>query len=219
MLLAILYIFLFCVFFTNVTYGQQINQSVILTTEIIPYNEFNKNQHDSFNELGDIYSINWQIMIANELSYESGDAVIRFYDNNDHNKFIEIGMGEPPNNKLWIAVWLPDYEYTMIHKKLEHGWISNSNIILSYTEHIGLTINNGERIIVSNLDIGNFNIAGYSSYGIQNLTEKLNINEGQISFELISGDPAQNPLHMLPFFLVGFFMTIIVLLLITKHRS
>ena len=34
----------------------------------------------------------------------NGNAVIRLYDENVEDKFVEIGMGAPDDDKLWVAV-------------------------------------------------------------------------------------------------------------------
>ena len=85
-------------------YGQsQSNPSLVLHTTEIPYHEFNKIANDAqIIELDKTHSVSWQITIDNKLLYANpnGNAVIRFYDATIPEKFIEIGMGSPPDEKF-----------------------------------------------------------------------------------------------------------------------
>ena len=42
---------------------------------------------------------------------------------------------------------------------------------------------------------------------------------GFLNLEILSGDPKEGPLHMLPFVVVGCLGIIVVVLLVTKKRS
>ena len=129
-------------------------------------------------------------------------------------------MGSPPNDKFWIAVQIPDeVGYVVIHSNLERGWIPEGNPILAFTERAGLTVNNGERIVVSNLDVGIFEIGSYSVYGMESSSDPPAINSGRLTMEIMSGDPAVNQLHLFPFFLAGGLGIIVAVLLVTKKRS
>ncbi|MDP3779924.1 MAG: hypothetical protein Q8Q69_01875, partial [Nitrosopumilaceae archaeon] len=125
-------------------YGQsQSNPSLILHTTEIHYNEFNKIANDAqIIELDKTHSVSWQITIDNKLLYANpnGNAVIRFYDATIPEKFIEIGMGSPPDEKFWVAAWLPENGYVVVHNRLERGWIPNQTIVAAYTDNAGLTI-------------------------------------------------------------------------------
>ena len=203
-------------------YGQsQSNPSLILHTTEIPYHEFNKIANDAqIIELDITHSVSWQIMIDNKLLYANpnGNAVIRFYDATIPEKFIEIGMGSPPDEKFWVAAWLPENGYVVVHNRLERGWIPSQKIVAAYTDNAGLTINNGERIVVSNLDIENFAISAYSVYGMESSTDPPALNSGNLIVEFVSGNPAENPLSILPFVISGIIGIIIAVLLILKKR-
>jgi hypothetical protein len=203
-------------------YGQtQSNPSLALHTTEIPYSEFNKIANDAqIIELDKTHAVSWQITIDNKLLYANpnGNAVIRFYDATIKERFIEIGMGSPPDEKFWVAAWLPENGYVVVHNRLERGWIPNQKIVAAYTDNAGLTINNGERIVVSNLDIENFAIAAYSIYGMESSTDPPAINSGNLIVEFISGNPAENPLSILPFVITGVIGVIIAVLLVLKKR-
>lgn len=205
-----------------IVHGQQLNPSLILHTEEITYEEFNNNSNYGKKiKLDKSHSISWQISLTNNLVYDSGtDVIIRFYDSQDQNKFIEIGMGGgPQQNKFWVGMLTSDNQYLVPYHKLDRGWIRDTNIIITYTERAGLTVNNGERIVLSNLDIGNFSVLYYNIDKTSNNNHDDYVSSGSLILEFMSGDPAQNPYHLFPFYLVGSIGCVVVLLLIFTKRS
>ena len=201
----------------------QQNPSLVLQTIDIPAHDFNDVSRDSIVEvLEKPHVISWQVTIRNDLLYANpnGNAVVRFYDVNIPEKFVEIGMGSPPEEKFWVAVQIPDDPgYIVVHSKPERGWIKESTQILAYTERAGMTVNNGERIVVTNLDIGTFQIGSYSVFGKEGSTDPPAVNSGTLQLEILSGDPAENQLHLYPFFLAGGIGVIVAILLVTKKRN
>ena len=201
----------------------QQNPSLILQTIDVLPTDFNTISRDTvIVQLDNPHTISWQITIRNNLIYANpdGNAVVRFYELENPEKFIEIGMGSPPAEKFWVAVMIPDDTgYVVVNSKQERGWNSNSNQILAYTEKSGLTVNNGERIVVSNLDVGSFKIGSYSVFGMESSTDPPAINSGSFTMEILSGDPSQNPLLLYPFFLAGGIGILVALLLVFKKRN
>ena len=203
------------------------NPTLSMVNIDIDYNDFNKTARDQvIIPFDDIHDVSWQVNLVNELLYgnPSGNGVIRFYDATIDDKFIEIGMGSPPNKKFWIAVQLPDDEgYVVVHDKLDRGWSTNAEknakVILAYSDTAGLTINNGERIVLSNLDIEEFEIKSYSVWGMEGRQDPPATTSGYLNLEILSGDPKEGPLHLFPFMLVGCIGVGIVILLVTKKRS
>ena len=199
------------------------NPSLVLQTIDVPSYDFNTVARDTtIIELENPHIISWQVTIRNDLLYANpnGNAVIRFYDLINPEKFIEIGMGSPPEEKFWLAVQIPgDPGYVVVHSKPERGWIPESNQVLAYTERAGLTVNNGERIVISNLDVGIFEIGSYSVFGMESSSDPPAINSGNLQMEIMSGDPAENQIHLFPFFLAGGIGAIVAVLLVTKKRN
>lgn len=204
-------------------FAQSQNPSLVLQSIDIPAHDFNTVSRDSIIvDLEKPHVVSWQVTIRNDLLYANpnGNAVVRFYDENTPEKFFEIGMGSPPEEKFWIAVQIPDDPgYVVVHSKPERGWVPESTQVLAYTERAGLTVNNGERIVISNLDIGTFQIGSYSVFGKEGSTDPPAVNSGNLQLEILSGDPASNQLHLFPFFLAGGIGVIVAVLLVTKKRS
>ena len=82
-----------------------------------------------------------------------------------------------------------------------------------------LTVNNGERIVTTNLDIGSFQIGSYSVFGMESSTDPPAINSGKFVLEFMSGDPTQNELALFPFYLAGGVGVIVAIVLVTKKRN
>jgi len=197
------------------------NPSVIIDTIEIPFDDFNKISRDAvIVNLENNHSISWQLTIDNNLVYENpnGNGVFKFYDKNS-DKFVEIGMGAPPNDKFWVAVNTEKEGYVVVQRDLERGWYPSTKLIVSYTERGGLTVNNGARITVSNLNIGSFVIDSYSVYGMEGSTDPPAVNSGRMTIEIISGDPAENVIALFPFYLAVALGVIVGILYLTKKRS
>ncbi len=201
---------------------EQSNSTLSMVNFDIDYNNFNKPSRDQIIiPFQDIHDVSWQVDLVNELMYgnPNGNGVIRFYDATIEDKFIEIGMGSPPNKKFWIAAQLPDEGYVVVHDKLERGWLPGAKVILAYSDTAGLTVNNGGRIVLSNLDIEGFEIKAYSVWGMEASQDPPAVTAGYLNLEILSGDPKEGPLHMFPFILVGCLGVGVVILLVTKKRS
>ncbi len=197
------------------------NPSVIIETIEIPFTDFNKISRDAIIvDLENDHAISWQLTIDNNLVYENpnGNGVFKFYDKNS-DKFVEIGMGAPPDEKFWVAVNTEREGYVVVQSNLERGWYPSTKIIVSYTERGGLTINNGARITVSNLNIGSFVIDSYSVHGMEGSTEPPAVNSGSMIVEFLSGDPSQNIMAFFPFFLAAGIGILVGALYLTKKRS
>jgi len=198
------------------------NPSLIIDIIEVPSYEFNKILRDAdIIQMERTHAISWQVTIDNNLLYvnPNGNAVLRIYDKDNPEKLVEIGMGAKPDEKFWIAVQTPKEGYVVVHSDLERGWSPASKAIVSYTERAGLTVNNGARIVVSNLDIGIFAIDSYSVYGMESSTDPPAVNSGSMILEFISGDPAKNPLALFPFYIAAGVGIIVGVLYLTKKRS
>jgi hypothetical protein len=211
-------------FFITPAFAQDMkNPSLIIDLIEIPAEEFNRVLRDApIIPLDDVHAISWQVTIDNNLLYANpnGDAVLRIY-NQDHSatEFVEIGMGSQPDNKLWVAVKTPKEGYIVIFRDLDRGWYPEAKVLMSYTDRAGLTVNNGGRIVVTNLAIDVFAIDSYSVHGLEGSTDPPAVNSGVMIVEFLSGDPAKNLFALYPFFLAIGLFAIVGVLFFTKKRS
>jgi hypothetical protein len=198
------------------------NPSLIIDQIEIAAEEFNTVLRDSkIINLDEIHAISWQVTIDNNLLYANpnGNAVLRLYDQQYDDRFIEVGMGPQPHNKFWVAVTTPKEGYIIVHKDLERGWYPEAKSIISYTDKAGLTVNNGARIVVTNLDIGMFAIDSYSTHGMESSTDPPAITSGSLILDFLSGDPAKNVFAFFPFYVAAGVGVIVAILFLTKKRS
>ena len=218
-----LFLVLFLGFFITPAFAQELsNPSLLLDTIEIPADEFNQILRDApVVMLDDVHAVSWQVTIDNNLLYANpnGNAVLRIYDNETHDEFIEVGMGAQPDNKFWVAVQTPKEGYIVVHKDLDRGWYPQAKSIVSYTDRAGLTVNNGARIVVTNLDIGTFAIDSYSVYGMEGSSDPPAVNSGSMIIEFLSGDPAKNAFALFPFYVAAGVGIIVGVLFLTKKRS
>jgi len=209
-------------FLFSPAFAQEVkNPSVIIDKIEIPFEEFNKISRDAIIiDLQNDHAISWQLTIDNNLVYENprGNGVFKFYDKNS-DKFVEIGMGAPPDEKFWVAVNTEKEGYVVVQRDLERGWYPATKLIISYTERGGLTVNNGARITVSNLNIGSFVIDSYSVYGMESPTDPPAVNSGSMIVEILSGDPSENVIALFPFYLAAAIGIIVGILYLTKKRT
>ena len=220
------YKFLIIVFATLIVspaFAQQTpNESLSIAKFDIDWSEFNIPSRDSVKiPFDDIHATSWQVNLQNKILYGNpeGTAVVRLHDANVEDKFIEVGMGGIPNRPFWVAIQLPDEGYVVVHNKLDRGWPGNGKVILAYSDTAGLTINNGERIVITNLDVEDFAIESYSVWGMKGSQDPPATTAGFMNFEVLSGDPKEGSLHMFPFYLVGALGCVVAFLLFTKKRN
>lgn len=198
------------------------NPSLVLDTIEISGEEFNVVLREApIIDLEDNHSISWQVTIDNNLIYShpNGNAIFRIYDEESVDEFIEVGMGSQPDNKFWVAVQTPKEGYVVVHRDLDRGWYPQAKSIISYTERAGLTVNNGARIVVTNLDIGVFGIGSYSVHGLEGSTDPPSVNSGSMTVEFLSGDPSKNVFALFPFYIAAGVGVVVGALFLTKKRS
>jgi len=210
-------------FFISPAFAQELkNPSLLIDTIEIPAEEFNKISRDAvIVKMDKAHEISWQATIDNNLLYAnpSGNAVLKIYNMEDPNLFIEIGMGAKPDEKFWVAVQTEKEGYIVVHRDLERGWFPAAKVIVSYTERAGLTVNNGARIVVTNLDIGKFAFDSYSVHGMESYSDPPAVNSGSMIVEFLSGDPSKNAFALFPFYVAAGVGVIVGILYLTKKRS
>lgn len=216
-------IILFLGIFVSPAFAQEEkNPSLIIETLEIPFDEFNTIVRETpIRVLDNVHAVSWQVTIDNNLLYANpdGNAVLRLYDQENPDQFIEVGMGSQPDNKFWVAVTTPKEGYIVVHRDLDRGWYPQAKSIISYTDRAGLTVNNGARIVVTNLDIGQFAVHSYSVHGMEGSTDPPAVNSGSMIIEFLSGDPAKNIFALYPFYMAAAVGVIVGILFITKKRS
>lgn len=218
-----LVLFLISGFFISPAFAQEIkNPSLVIETLEIPADEFNTISRDAaVVKMDKMHETSWQITIDNNLLYANpnGNAVLKIYELENSDRFIEVGMGAQPDEKFWVAVQTEKEGYIVVHRDLERGWFPSAKVIVSYTERAGMTVNNGARIVVSNLDIGKFAFDSYSVYGMESSSDPPAVNSGNMTIEFLSGDPSKNVFALFPFYVAAGIGVLVGILYLTKKRS
>ena len=203
-------------------YLDSTNPSLIIQQTEISYLEFNKISSDVvIVEFERMHAGSWQAEFHNDLLYGNpdGDAVIRIYDSDVTNKFFEIGMGSHPRYSYWIAADVPETGYVLLYSAYENGWVSGKPTKITYSEQAGLSVDNGLRTVLSNLDISPFTIKSYSVYGMKGSTDPPAVVDGVFTVKIISADYGENPLAMFPFVVTGIIGAGVIILIFSKRRS
>jgi len=172
-------------------------------------------------EFGNIHASSWQIEFHNDLLYGNpeGDAAIRIYDSEIAGKFFEIGMGSHPRYSYWIAADVPETGYVLLYTAYENGWVQGKPTKITYSEQNGLTVDNGLRTVLSNLDLSPFTIKSYSVHGMEDSTDPPAVTSGTYIAKIISADYGENPLSIFPFVVTGLLGLVVVILIVSKKRS
>jgi len=203
-------------------YLEPSNPSLIIHQTEISYFEFNKVKSDAvIVEFENIHAGSWQTEFHNDLLYGNpeGDAAIRIYDSENADKFFEIGMGSHPQLSYWVAAQVPTTGYALLYQSHEKGWVPGKATKLTYSEQSGLTVDNGLRTVMSNLDISPFTIKSYSVHGMEGSTDPPATTSGTYTVKIISADYGENPLSMFPFIITGVIGLGVIILIISKKRS
>jgi len=203
-------------------YLEPSNPSLIIQQTEIPYSEFNKVQSNTvIVDFENMHAGSWQAELHNDLLYGNpdGDAVIRIYDLDIPEKFFEIGMGSHPMYSYWIAADVPKTGYVLLYSAFENGWVPGKPTKITYSEQGGLTIDNGLRTVLSNLDISPFVIKSYSVHGMKGSTDPPAVTDGVFTVKIISADYGENPLWIFPFVVTGIVGAGVIILIFSKRRS
>lgn len=204
-------------------YAQQstMNKSEHYDVVEVTYDAFNvvKNNATAF-KLPHEHVTNWQMEIENKLRYATPDAsaVIRLYEDLKSQKFIEIGMGSPPDYKFWTAVNTPEDGYFVIQQDPKIGWDPGKIVTITHSSNSGLSVSVGQKVKVDNLDVAGFTVRYFTVYGMGSISDPPATNSGSLSLSVVSGDPSQNPIFYMPFIVLAGTATVIVVLVKTKKR-
>jgi len=203
-------------------YLDLVNPSLLIHETEIPYSDFNKVLRDIvIVDFENLHVGSWQADLQNDLLYgnPNGNAVIRVYSAESAEKFFEIGMGSHPRLSYWVAAQVPTTGYALLYQSHEKGWVPGKATKLTYSEQSGLTVDNGLRTVMSNLDISPFTIKSYSVHGMEGSTDPPATTSGTYTVKIISADYGENPFSMFPFIVTGVIGLGVIILIISKKRS
>lgn len=133
-------------------------------------------------------------------------------------KFFEIGMGSPPDNKLWVALNTPEEGYFLIRQEKSGGWSPGQIVTVQHSSNGGLSATMGQKVLVDNLDVAGFTVRDIKVAGLDSVSDPPATSSGSVTINIVSGDPAANPIFYMPFIIVGVTGALIGVLIKTKRR-
>jgi len=205
----------------NTTYAQEPSRKIESIT--IPYTAANADiispAHFYFpsKHIGD-----WILQIRNELVYNSANpeakVVIRLNDDVSSENYVEIAMFGAPSQKFWLAVANDEIGYNKFFEG-ERSWVEDKPVVVSYIQNDRLSVSNGIRNVMDKMRIGPFVLNTVEVYGKNSADAAANTFEGQLVFDVVSGDPMENPIMMVPAILAAAAGVTVLTLIKLKKRT
>lgn len=166
---------------------------------------------------------NWLLDIRNSLAYTSTNGsktVIKLQEPAPSKKYVEIVMFGGNSKKFFVSVNTPDTGYYRIYDGDLGPWSTDNPVHLEHDNNGGLSVTDGKRTVVSELNMQGFLIGSIQVYGNDEAGSTVqNANGGDISFQLVYGDISQSPIYYLPAAIMAGIGGLIGALLIFKKRK
>lgn len=182
------------------------------------YDRRNPINHSLSKPVGD----NWMLTIQNNMSYaqrNDSKTIVRLLEPSGSEKFVEIAMFGGESKKFWVAVNTEDSGYIRVYERNTDGWSTDQPITIGHGNNQGLSINNGQRIILDRLSVEGFNLDSIAIYGKDQASSPLNTYAGTISFDIFYGSPSDSPVYYVPLIILILTAGVLVLLLKFKKRK
>ena len=205
----------------NVVYAQQDKRKVESIT--IPYTAANVDRqnpvHYSFSSQ---HIANWILNIRNELVYNSDNleakVVIRLKEEPASENYVEVAMFGAPSRTFWLAYANDQVGYATLYEN-ENSWAEDKPVMVSYIQNDRLSVSNGIRNVVDRLQIGPFILNTVEVYGKDSADAVANAVGGQLVFDVVSGNPMENPIMMIPAILAAVAGGMVLTLIKLKKRT
>jgi hypothetical protein len=190
---------------------------------VFPYSSSNSDRKNPLVYAFDTPKVtNWILTIQNNMSYsdmQNAKTIVKLQEPTPSEKFIEIAMFGDASKKFWVAVNTKESGYIRVYEHDTDGWSRDQPVIVAHANNQGLTITNGQRIIVDKLSINDFTLASIAVYGKEEPNSAVNTYAGDISFNVIYGSPSNSPVYYLPLAMIVGIGGLIVGLLVFKKRK
>jgi len=191
---------------------------------VLPYTASNDDRkHPLIYSYDNPKGLNWILTIQNNLSYairQDAKTIIKLQEPKPSEKFIEVAMFGDISKKFWVAVNTNESGYMRLYDESgSNGWSRDQPVIIAHGNNQGLTITNGKRIVVDKLSLDGFTLGSIVVYGKDDSDSPLNTYGGNLSFDVIYGNPAESPLYYLPVgMLIGVGGLVIGLVIFKKRK-
>jgi len=205
----------------NFAYAQEDSRKVERIT--IPYTAANADKTNPDHYSFPSYHIaNWILNIRNELVYNSENpeakVVVRLKEDLASEKYVELAMFGAPSHKLWLAIANDQIGYATFYES-EKSWFEDKPVMVSYIQNDRLSVNNGQRNIMDRLRIGPLVLNTVEVYGKNSEDAAANTFGGELVFDIVSGNPMENPIMMIPAILAAVAGGTVLTLIKLKKRT
>jgi hypothetical protein len=191
---------------------------------VLPYTASNDDRkHPLIYSYDNPKGLNWILTIQNNLSYairQDAKTIVKLQEPIPSEKFIEVAMFGDISKKFWVAVNTNESGYMRLYDESgSNGWSRDQPVVIAHGNNQGLTITNGKRIVVDKLSLDGFTLGSIVVYGKDDSDSPLNTYGGNLSFDVIYGNPAESPLYYLPVgMLIGVGGLVIGLVIFKKRK-
>lgn len=205
----------------NTTYAQEPTRKIETIT--VPYTAANTEKanpvHYSFSSkhIGD-----WILQIRNELMYNTetpeAKVVIRLMNDISTENYIEVAMFGAPSQTFWLSLANEEMGYSRFFEG-ERSWAEDKPVVVSYIQNDRLSVSNGIRNVMDKVKIGPFVLNTVEVYGKDSADAPVNTFGGQLVFDIVSGDPMENPIMLVPAILAAAAGATVLTLIKIKKRT
>lgn len=189
----------------------------------IPYTAANADRtNPEYHSFPSEHIANWLLTIDNKLVYDSENpgakVVLRLREDPASEKYVEIAMFGEPSKTFWLAVANEQVGYMRLFEN-ENAWFEGKEIRVSYIQNDRLSVSNGQRNVMDRFRIGPFVLGTFEVFGKDSIGDPNNTIAGEIVLDIISGNPLDNPIMILPAILAAVAGGVVLMLVKIKKRT
>lgn len=229
-LFFLLFLALFILYYPNITFSQlndgpklQVLKKNMDERIIFPYNASN---HDRKNPSEFIFKEpiqnDWNVFINNNISYSNSPeakTVIQLKEPYPSQKYVEITMFGDRSKKFSVAVNTNESGRLQLYQNNFNGWSSSNPVAITSGVDQGISVTDGDRIVVDKLSLNGFNLGSINVYGKDEPSLPNSALKGSIEFETIFGHPSQSNIYYMPLIvMIGVGGTLLLLLKFKKRN-
>lgn len=226
----LLFLALFIMYYPNITFSQlndgpklQVLKKNMDERIIFPYNASN---HDRKNPSEFIFKEpiqnDWNVFINNNISYSNSPeakTVIQLKEPYPSQKYVEITMFGDRSKKFSVAVNTNESGRLQLYQNNFNGWSSSNPVAITSGVDQGISVTDGDRIVVDKLSLNGFNLGSINVYGKDEPSLPNSALKGSIEFETIFGHPSQSNIYYMPLIvMIGVGGTLLLLLKFKKRN-
>jgi hypothetical protein len=219
------------IFFQNSSFSQLTNNSQEFQTTktnvsesfVLPFNDTNNDRRNPVEYVFDEPKVNnWIISIYNNLSYYNNNdskTIIKIKDAPPSEKFIELMLFGDKSKEFIVSVNTNETGYMRMYENDQNGWSTDGLVTISHANVQGLSVTNGQRVVLDKLGLSGFDVGSIVVYGKDESSMPNSTFAGSIQFEVLSGNLSESILYYMPLVMVVGVGGIVIFLLIWKKRN